>query len=87
MAQIKVEGQISDLIERLDKWLAANRPDYYKARPIGHVDFHHWLQTVVESLERCYLENDEEYGMQPAKEFDAIYQEINPGYPIDNYAG
>jgi hypothetical protein len=41
----------------------------------------------VEGLERGYLEYDEDYGMQPTEEFDAIYQEINPGYPIDNDAG
>jgi len=59
----------------------------YEARPIEHVDFHHWLQTVVEDLERGCLAYDEEYGMQPTEEFDAMYQETNPGYPIDNDAG
>jgi len=59
----------------------------YEARPIEHVDFHHWLQTLVVGLERGYLEHDEDYGMQPTEEFDAMYAEINPGYPIDNDAG
>jgi cell wall assembly regulator SMI1 len=58
----------------------------YEARPIEHVDFHHWLQTIVEALEHDYLE-DGDYGMEPTEEFDALYKEINPGYPIDNDAG
>jgi cell wall assembly regulator SMI1 len=59
----------------------------YESRPIEHIDFHHWLQTLVEGLERGYLVHDDGYGMQPTEEFDAMYAEINPGYPIDNDAG
>jgi cell wall assembly regulator SMI1 len=58
----------------------------YEARPIEHADFQHWLQTIVEALEHGYLE-DGDYGMEPTEEFDALYKEINPGYPIDNKAG
>jgi cell wall assembly regulator SMI1 len=59
----------------------------YEARPVEHVDFEHWLQTLVEALERGYLVDDDPYGMQPTEEFDDLYKEINPGYPIDNEAG
>jgi cell wall assembly regulator SMI1 len=58
----------------------------YEARPIEHVDFDHWLQTLVEACEKCFLE-DGDYGMQPTVEFDDLFAQINPGYPIEHEAG
>ena len=59
----------------------------YEARPVEHVDFDHWLQTLVEALEKGFLVDDDPYGWQPTEEFDALYAEINLGYPIENEAG
>lgn len=58
----------------------------YEGRSIQHRNFRHWLQTLVDALEQGALEDDE-YGIQPTEEFDALYALINPGYPIRKEAG
>ncbi|HMA33107.1 MAG TPA: SMI1/KNR4 family protein [Chloroflexia bacterium] len=46
-------------------------------REIAHESFYKWLETVVRAWELELEEEDPFYG-----EYGALFQEINPGYPV-----
>jgi cell wall assembly regulator SMI1 len=59
----------------------------YESRRIHAANLESWLKTVTKGLEQGLLEYDE-YGMEPVdNRFDELWAQMNPGYPIDKYAG
>jgi cell wall assembly regulator SMI1 len=59
----------------------------YESRRIHADNLESWLETVSQGLEQGLLEYDE-YGMEPVDDrFDELRAEMNPGYPLDKYAG